>query len=208
MQGYFGEVDCKFTGCRGICRDNYCCRCDEIYEAKITSLDTLSIVKQFVPKKDLNTIKGYCQERVLRHCGVFDVDNWEPNIQDGYYGQECNGIELDNKVLSKVQKLFKTHFTIPKVLTLEYGHLLPILIKRKWEIVTVKRNNILIGHCDYYTTKLNPEVVDSYKEHTFPICVCIPELDSNGLVRLIDGYHRLAAFSHTKKPIKIILGEK
>ena len=208
MQGYFGEVEYDSTGCTGECGDDYYCRCSEIIDAKIESLNIPAIIAKFIKKKDLNTIKGYCQERVLRHCGVFNVDNWEPDIQRGYYGEECNGIELDNKVLSKVKALLKTGLTIPKVLTLEYGRLLPVLIKRKWKIVTIKRNNIIVGQYDYYTTKLNPKIVDSYKEYKFPVCVCIPILDEGSeLVRLIDGYHRFAA-TDSKRKIKIMLGEK
>ena len=139
---------------------------------------------------------------------MFNPDNWKPNIVWGYYGQECVGISLNKAVSSRAKEFLKTGLTIPKILTSEYGHLLPILIKRKWNIITVKRNSVLVGQCDYYTTKLNPEIVDSYKEYKFPVCVCIPDDQGNSdLVRLIDGHHRFSA-TDGKRKIKIVLGEK
>ncbi len=206
MQGYFGEVDCDYTCCTGECGDDYC-RCSKIINAKITSLDALSIAKKLIPKKDLDTLKGYCKERVLRHCGVFDLDNWEPNIQQGYYGEQCDGISLNNTVLSKVKELLKTGLTIPKVLTLEYGYLLENLKNCKWNIAVVPRESIIIGQNNYYSNKLNPKIVDSYKDHTFPICVCIHMPESGNGHILIDGYHRFAA-TDGKRKIKIILGSK
>lgn len=206
--GYFGDTDYDSTSCTGNCSDY--CRCSQIVNARIRSVCAASIVEEVVPKKHRNSILGYCVERVLRLCGVCDKENWSIKIVGGYYGQECNGISLDditkNIAIKHINNLMSQSDSqrVEYVLQLEYGYTLPILSGKTWKLLSVDRNNIIVGQEQYYDRKLMPLIVTKYVDHQFPIAVCV--LENGGRYRLIDGYHRFAASKNIPK-ITIVLAE-
>ena len=196
--------------CTGECRDEGICRCSRIINIKIEEINTGLIIDKIIPKKYQNSILGYCAERILRLCGISDINNWEVDIIGGYYGEEIGGIYLVNQVYNIISTHLDSLMTqsdkqrMEYVLELEYGYTLPILVKKTWVICRVPRDNLRIGQEQYYDKKLSPNIVKEYADYQFPIAICI-KIDDY-CYRIIDGYHRFAASKQSKK-VTIIVAE-
>jgi len=201
--------DCENNGCDSICR------CGVLENARVISVNIKSIIEQLLGgdhrKKNVitNPFLRYCVDRIVRINKLYDTNNWEPNITGGYYGEECHGGDLNpslkQKLVNEINSLegFAHIDTIKEVLKLEYGYLLPkIKHLTQAEIIEVETDHIKLFNDDY-SKKVSQEAVDHYADYDFPRAICTK---SNGLIPVIDGFHRMiAAQKNNLKQVPIIM---
>jgi len=182
------------------------CRCSTLENTKIESIDLIAVAKVFSEVLGEDEFTEYAINRILTACKMYDSNYWDFRVCGGYYGEEVDGIYIDNTEVSKwMYKLESAKTDKEKLfiaLECEYDYILDELNKcENWNIVTIKKSDIRIGQQDHYR-KLDRMVVENYKNFTLPVAVCIEE---NGHARLIDGYHRCKA--KDEESIKVIIGK-
>ncbi len=196
---YHLNVDYDRSDCTRDC--GYVCRCTSIINLCVRSVNYRSMIEEVISKKEYHTIKGYCAERIMRHCGVTVPEKWYVGTQTGYYGEEIGQASFEdfntleeyfNGILLKKnsQKMMEA------LLILEYGWLLETLAKRKWTIESVPFKSVNVNQKDYYDRKLDPKISSLYSGWEFPLGICVAEGDG---YRLIDGHHRFAENTSPKK---------
>jgi len=169
--------------------------------------------------KECSEILQYCVGRIVIHSGVIDEGSWELMVTDGYYGQEVDGGRLDRSVaknlkatLQSLEKMQSDEDMLFHALNQEYGYIIERLQKcKKFSIEKVKKSKIIIGQKDHYHhCKLDSKAMNAYAkliedDYDLPLALCLKEGDE---YRIIDGYHRVAAFNNSKRQVlKIIVGE-
>lgn len=170
----------------------------------------------------------YAAERVLSRITP-DADDFEISIVGGYYGQEIGSVSLDSSSAwcQELNKLNADDDSalVEGVLKMEYGTLLPQLEGKAWRREIISLSQISYGNpnradmsaeaIEGYAGRFNP---DSYwnkwmsknrlsKRDRVERGVSAAEIPqgvgvlnrSSGKVRLIDGYHRIAAANAASK---------
>lgn len=194
---YSRSTDCEEHGCpkEGICR------CSTIKDARV--IEVGDITRNFGL---LDEFQRYCVDRLLVARKIWDTDNWEVRVRRGYYGQEIDGVYLENanKIEQEVNELLKLSDTdkIKYVLKLEYGYILDVLENKDFEICEVERSSIIFGQEGHYK-KLDKGMVEKYKDYELPRGICIQDGEK---YRVIDGYHRISACQDEK--VKIIVAKE
>lgn len=199
---------CDEAGCDSICR------CSTIENIEIQEVDLLSItnyilaqrsrVKYFgskPPGVDL-TFLGYCIHRLLISNKIYNGDNWHVSVSHGYYGEEVDGIFLENNdVKDKIKQLINLNKDnrIRFALQDEYGFILDNIKSAVFDVATVSTKQLNIGNRDY-VKKVTPGL---YKDdYNFPIGVYRKNGDK---FILVDGYHRYIDLAANKdKMVDII----
>jgi hypothetical protein len=173
------------------CCDNDYCRCGIIRDARVANASTGKILDLF--GEELDVWDRYCIDRVLSNAGAWDSDNYRIETCRGYYGEEFDGIYFRGAgdVDAKVDQILSASRTdkINLVLTEEYGYLIETLVDKQYEVVEVRKDQVVFGQEDHYR-RLKPEVIESYRDYDLPRGVVV---ESEGRFRVIDGYHRIAA---------------
>lgn len=206
------------------CDEEGICRCGTIYDETIKSVDVPSVVGSIYSDyfdNSLSTqrdnkinaiINGISQEintytidRIVRHFKVYDPNNWEINIECGYYGQEIGDIILRTDIAKQIEYHLGIAFSIEDLsdrveylLGLEYGHLLPELSGKKYQVVEVDKDSLIFGSDGHYQ-KVKEQKLDHYSDYNYSGVrgiVIEKERKVGNQFRLIDGYHRCSA---TKK---------
>lgn len=218
---YDREHHCDESGCDSICR------CSTIVNTKITSVDTNQIVdtiynKYFKTSKEekrdsklneiLNnidkTINLYTIDRIVRTNRLWDKDNFEVNISNGYYGEEVNSVNLEYSIAKKTEEDIESSIEIDDLskrieflLQLEYGYILPELIGKNYKVDTIKKEDIVFGSDGHYR-KIQRENLDHYNDINYQGIrgIVIPK---DGKFKLIDGYHR--CFKTDKNKVKVLI---
>lgn len=108
------------------CCDGDMCRCGEIRNARVTSVDIQGLVKSRFG--DLPELTRYVADRILRVNKIWENDNWSVDVEGGYYGQEISGVTLLNAAdidadIDRISSLPEVEI-IPELLKIEYGYLL------------------------------------------------------------------------------------
>lgn len=205
------EYECEHSMCTPECREsNDYCRCRQITRVCIESVELAHLISELIGSIK-NPIQAYCIERILNHSNLADKHSWEIETGAGYYGEEVYGASCDIeslvKSLNKFLKL-KTHKKmIEFVLEHEYGYILPRLENRKWKLESIGRAQVAIPN-EEYSHRTNQKTIEYYQsnewqEMKLPVAVCSKE---NGVVRLVDGYHRFTTLKD-KKIIDVIVAE-
>lgn len=178
------------------CDGNYC-RCSKIENAEVKKVPE-SIFTQLADL-DITEINKYGLERILTHFNYRSGDAWYIKVRNGYYGQEIDGIVLNEqeRILKTYQKFEKLTFNkkVEYLLVLEYGYLLESLKDLNWKIIKVDKKDLSFG--EHYE-KLKPELFECYKDYPF-----IRGIVVNNYV--FDGHHRLRACDGT---VKVLSGGK
>lgn len=217
---YDRETSCEENGCDIICR------CSRIVDSKIESIDINSIIESIYneyfdkseqTKRDLKlnsilngvdkNIDLYTIDRVLRINRIWDKENWEINISNGYYGEEVNSVILCKNVAEKIENQLDEALFIDNLskrteylLNLEYGYILPELIGKNYKLETIKKEDIIFGSDSHYR-KIQTEDLEHYSDKNYSnIRGVVSQKDDK--YKLIDGYHR--CFS-TKKADVLVL---
>lgn len=189
------------------CCDGDMCRCGRIYNAEITEKRIIDAILNtcHILSEEFNPIRLYLLDRLLTINKIYDPENWEIDIEEGWYGEEIRGCFI-KKALAKnlndswleISKL-SDNDAIYYILNLEYGFVPHKYENLTWKIDTVNPNDVIItnlwhahkaGSCEYY------------KDYKHFVCVCI---DTPIGKEIVDGYHRIAQNMH-KEEINILLG--
>lgn len=221
---YQRETSCEESGCDMICR------CSVITDTEITKVDVSSMAESIYEKyfgdtkaskrdAQINTvlfgtgrdIDIYTIDRILRINKVWESHNWDIEVCGGYYGQEIEGVRLDNFFANKLEQDILKALSIEDInkrieflLELEYGYLLPEMAGRKYSIVEIPKDDIIMGSVEHYK-KVESKDLKHYLDNVYNGIrgVVIP---SDSKYRLIDGYHRITS---TKNAIvKVIKADK
>lgn len=225
---YGVENSCEESGCN----DEGICRCGVIVDAKITKVNielfTDTIYSSYygddkASKRDaqINTVLFgtgkeldiYTIDRILRIHKVWESYNWNIEVVGGYYGQEIDGVTLDETVRQKIESCVNTALEISEfdkrieyLLNLEYGYILPELEGCKYSIVDIPKSEIKIGS-DGHSKKVESKNLSHYKDYNGIKGVVLLSGKKHGKpYRLIDGYHRVT--STNTRNVRVIKAEK
>ena len=185
------------------CKDDYC-RCTTIENFRVTDVNTFEMAGAIVQTFHLPPDMLSMVDRVLRINKLYNTDAWHGHVCGGYYGEELDKVTLGEDVAKSTQKMINDLMELKTLtervkylLTAEYGYLLKELEDVTFEERSVDMEDITMGQMDHYK-KLDTSVVETYTEYTGVVGVAITQPPSMK-VRLLDGYHRVAAANKQNK---------
>ena len=225
---HYGEYSCEESGCQ----DEGICRCYRINNIEIISVNITRITEKIFSQLneddsqhkrdktitnilfdyDSDLVNKYCIHRILTILKVWDVDNWNAEIQAGYYGDEIGDVLIKSELfdtisnhINQVLNLETLKSKIEYILKLEYGYILDSLKDKEYSVIQVDvedldfgqdkhLKNVLHKNLEYYSDK--EYLRDSIRGVAYY---------SQSKWRVVDGYHRL---TQTKFPKVRIIGIK
>ena len=223
---YGYTYDCENYGCdeEGICR------CGTINNEHIDSVDVSLIVKRiydefFEQGKAANRnnainevlygigkdIDIYTIDRILRSYKIWENDNWNIEVEGGYYGQEAGDVTIKETIADKIDEELWTVFSLPSLkekieylLKVEYGKVLPELSNCSYESIVIDKDDVIFG-VDKHLNKVMKKDLDFYSDKNYNGIRGIV-VKSGDKWRIVDGYHRIFT---TKWPkLKVLAATK
>lgn len=183
------------------CGDDYC-RCSTIANARVEHVPYEKLAEEIAPG---SLLLKYCVERILRHFkSLRDQNNWDIEIEGGYYGEELGEVKLNREVAETISNLLLSledatdNQLVETALQVEYGFVLPTLKDKTWTLEKVSVNDIDLVNT-HHAANLNEDQVVTYRKEEKPIVGLA--LFVNGKFRVIDGYHRVTAAKNNKKQV-------
>jgi hypothetical protein len=217
--------DCENYGCdeEGICR------CGTIYDEHVESVDVSLLVKKIYDDffeqgkaADRNNaineilygigkdIDIYTIDRILRSYKIWEVENWNIEVEGGYYGQEVGDVTIKESIADKIEEELWIVFSLPTLkekieylLKVEYGKILPEIADSNYESIVIDKDDIIFG-VEKHLKKVMKKDLDFYSDKKYNGIRGIVK-KSGDKWRVIDGYHRI--FS-TKFPRVKVLATK
>ena len=208
---YGYTYDCENYGCdeEGICR------CGTINNEHIDSVDVSLIVKKiyddfFAQGKAANRnnainevlygigkdIDIYTIDRILRSYKIWENENWNIEVEGGYYGQEAGDVTIKESIADKIDEELWTVFSLPTLkekieylLKVEYGKVLPELSNCSYESITIDKDDVIFG-VEKHLNKVMKKDLDFYSDKNYNGIRGIV-VKSGDKWRIIDGYHRI-----------------
>lgn len=186
------------------CCDNDYCRCGEIQNGKITSVDLDYLFKQTTDeidkKRKYTEIERYCIGRMLIHHKMYDPESYELLVCRGYYGEEIDGIECYNShsyitAVREMLMLPDDDAKIKLVIRNEYGYLLDDMKGANFELKEVRYEDIL-PPIDLRRTE--------GESHDFGCAIAVCKRVGDDKYRIVDGHHRWKNAGGRKK-VKIFV---
>ena len=223
---YGYTYDCENYGCdeEGICR------CGTINNEHIDSVDVSLIVKRiydefFEQGKAANRnnainevlygigkdIDIYTIDRILRSYKIWENDNWNIEVDGGYYGQEAGNVTIKESIADKIDEELWTVFSLPSLkekieylLNVEYGKVLPELSNCSYESIVIDKDEVVFG-VENHLNKVMKKDLDFYSDKNYSGIRGIV-VKSGDKWRIVDGYHRIFT---TKWPkLKVLAATK
>ena len=222
------SFDTRFHCDEAGCYDEGICRCSQIHSHYVTFVNIGSISKEISSKYfdnsistkrnnkidsilgDITTeINFYTIDRILTINKLYDVSNWNINIQNGYYGEEIDSVVIVRDIAEKVENQLETAFSktnlsdrITYLLYLEYGYLLPELSNLKFSVELVNKELVNFGSISQLK-KIKEKDLQYYTDVNYNLIRGVVIKSDSGY-RLIDGYHR--CHSTNLEKVKVIVG--
>lgn len=223
---YRYRYDCESYGCE----EEGICRCGAIHDEHVESVDVSLIVKKIYDDyfekgkaADRNNainevlygigkdIDIYTIDRILRSYKIWENENWNIEVDGGYYGQETGDITIKESIAGKIEEELWTVFSLPTLkekieylLNTEYGKVLPELSNCTYVQISIDKEDIIFGskgHIDRVSNK----ALDFYSDRNYSGIRGIV-IKSGDKWRVIDGYHRI--FSTKFPKVKVLLASK
>ena len=223
---YGYTYDCENYGCdeEGICR------CGTINNEHIDSVDVSLIVKRiydefFEQGKAANRnnainevlygigkdIDIYTIDRILRSYKIWENENWNIEVEGGYYGQEAGNVTIKESIADKIDEELWTVFSLPSLkekieylLNVEYGKVLPELSNCSYESIVIDKDEVVFG-VENNLNKVMKKDLDFYSDKNYSGIRGIV-VKSGDKWRIVDGYHRIFT---TKFPrLKVLAATK
>ena len=223
---YGYTYDCENYGCdeEGICR------CGTINNEHIDSVDVSLIVKRiydefFEQGKAANRnnainevlygigkdIDIYTIDRILRSYKIWENENWNIEVEGGYYGQEAGNVTIKESIADKIDEELWTVFSLPSLkekieylLKVEYGKILPELSNCNYESIVIDKDEVIFG-VEKHLNKVMKKDLDFYADRNYSGIRGIV-VKSGDKWRIVDGYHRIFT---TKWPrLKVLAASK
>lgn len=212
------DTSCEESGCN----DEGICRCYTIYSVNIESVNTeaiidniyLQVIKQInsttleirerklnslLYNYDFNIIDKYCIDRLCRHYRLYDPMNWVGEWENGYYGDEMIGINIKSEIFEKlsndilkITKLLSLEDKINYLLLLEYGYIHKAILDKKYNIISVRMDDIILGQTNHLNDVLNKKL-DFYNNTNYKDKPRGVAFFRDNKWRVVDGYHRLSS---------------
>ncbi len=223
---YSYTYDCESYGCdeEGICR------CGSIHNEHIESVDVSLIVKKIYDDffeqgkaADRNNainevlygigkdIDIYTIDRILRSYKIWENENWNIEVEGGYYGQEVGDVTIKESIADKIEEELLTVFSLPSLkekieylLKLEYGKILPEIVDSNYESIVIDKDDIIFG-VENHLKKVMKKDLDFYSDKNYNGIRGIVK-KSGDKWRVIDGYHRI--FSTKFPRLKVLVAKK
>jgi hypothetical protein len=201
---YTVEYDYDRSWCE--CEEDIC-RCTTLNNARVEKVDMVNLTNLFCEFFGNDEFTKICVNRILTSCHMWNPDCWYVSVGGGYYGEEIEGVYIENSDLKKWFIKFQEAKTNKEklfvALECEYGYVLDEVKEiDEWNIIEIENNEVSIGQMEHYQ-KMDQKIVKSYADFDLPRCVLFFK---DGKYKLIDGYHRLAA--NNEKKCKAIVGYK
>jgi hypothetical protein len=218
--------DCENYGCdeEGICR------CGSIENEHVESVDVSLIVKKiyddfFEQGKAANRnntinevlygigkdIDIYTIDRILRSYKIWESENWNIEVEGGYYGQEVNDVTIKESIADKIEEELLIVFSLPSLkekieylLKVEYGKILPEITDSTYEYIVIDKDEIIFG-VEKHLNKVMKKDLDFYSDKNYNGIRGIV-VKSGDKWRVIDGYHRI--FSTKWPKVKVLVATK
>ena len=223
---YGYTYDCENYGCdeEGICR------CGTINNEHIDSVDVSLIVKRIYDEffeqgkaaNRNNTINEvlygigkdidiYTIDRILRSYKIWENENWDIEVEGGYYGQEAGNVTIKETIADKIDEELWTVFSLPSLkekieylLNVEYGKVLPELSNCNYESIVIDKDDVIFG-VEKHLNKVMKKDLDFYSDKNYSGLRGIV-VKSGDKWRIVDGYHRIFT---TKWPkLKVLAATK
>ncbi len=216
-----------YDGC--VCDDTYC-RCQVIKEEDVSvylhSGSAKALLDSFIEsesqyKREHKIIEAledsdinlYGVGRIISINKLYDKDSYEPDITQGYYGEEFDGLYLSSNIADDVQEQVQFLLQMDTIkekieylLCLEYKHLLDDLYGKKWKVVEVNKDEIAIPNKKHYK---NATKLDFYNDSNYTDIRCVIRETGSKVgkpYKLTDGYHRLK--NTNNKTVKCLLAHE
>lgn len=223
---YSYSYNCESYGCdeEGICR------CGSIHNESVESVDVSLLVKKiyddfFAQGKAAdrnNTINEvlygigkdidiYTIDRIIRSYKIWESENWDIEIEGGYYGQETGDVTIKESIADKIEEELLTVFSLPTLkekieylLKVEYGKVLPELSNCSYESIVIDKDDVVFG-VEKHLNKVMKKDLDFYADRNYSGIRGIV-VKSGDKWRIVDGYHRIFT---TKWPrLKVLAASK
>jgi hypothetical protein len=214
--------DCENYGCdeEGICR------CGTIYDEHVESVDVSLLVKKIYDDffeqgkaADRNNaineilygigkdIDIYTIDRILRSYKIWENENWDIEVDGGYYGQEVGDVTIKESIADKIEEELWIVFSLPSLkekieylLKVEYGKILPEIADANYESIVIDKDDIIFG-VEKHLKKVMKKDLDFYSDKKYNGIRGIVK-KSGDKWRVIDGYHRI--FSTKFPRVKVL----
>jgi len=223
---YGYTYDCENYGCD----EEVICRCGTINNEHIDSVDVSLIVKRiydefFEQGKASNRnnainevlygigkdIDIYTIDRILRSYKIWENDNWNIEVDGGYYGQEAGNVTIKETIADKIDEELWIVFSLPSLkekieylLNVEYGKILPELSNCNYESIVIDKDDVVFG-VEKHLNKVMKKDLDFYSDKNYSGIRGIV-VKSGDKWRIVDGYHRIFT---TKWPkLKVLAATK
>ena len=223
---YSYSYNCESYGCdeEGICR------CGSIHNESVESVDVSLLVKKiyddfFAQGKaaDRNNVINevlygigkdidiYTIDRIIRSYKIWESENWDIEIEGGYYGQETGDVTIKESIADKIEEELLTVFSLPTLkekieylLKVEYGKVLPELSNCTYESIVIDKDEVIFG-VEKHLNKVMKKDLDFYADRNYSGIRGIV-VKSGDKWRIVDGYHRIFT---TKWPrLKVLAASK
>jgi hypothetical protein len=223
---YSYTYDCENYGCdeEGICR------CGSIHNESVESVDVSLIVKKIYDEffeqgkaaNRNNTINEvlygigkdidiYTIDRIIRSYKIWESENWDIEVEGGYYGQEVNDVRIKESIADKIEEELMIVFSLPSLkekieylLKVEYGKILPEITDCNYKFITIDKDDIIFG-TEKHLDKVMKKDLDFYSDKNYNGIRGIVK-KSGDKWRVIDGYHRI--FSTKFPRVKVLVATK
>jgi hypothetical protein len=210
---YYTRHECDEHGCA----DEGICRCGEIEDAEITSIDLSRMAYPFIGLfKDIEkTIDwddefiNYAIGRICVKHGLYDKSKFNINICGGYYGQEIDSVVLwekadEDALIADVSRFLLSKNKMEFLFELEYGKVLPHLEGKTWTIEEVDYNDVIAPAKKHLREVEETESHFYGKDYEGIVAVCVP---AGKNYKIVDGYHRYNAKKGNKNgKLKVLIG--
>jgi hypothetical protein len=223
---YSYSYDCESYGCdeEGICR------CGSIHNEHVDSVDVSSIVKRIYDDffeqgkaADRNNainevlygigkdIDIYTIDRIIRSYKIWENENWNIEVEGGYYGQEVGDVTIKESIADKIEEELLTVFSLPSLkekieylLKLEYGKILPEIADSSYESIVIDKDDVIFG-VEKHLKKVMKKDLDFYSDKNYNSIRGIVK-KSGDKWQVVDGYHRI--FSTKFPRVKVLVAKK
>jgi len=161
-------------------------------------------------------ITRYCIHRVLTIFKIYQRDVWDYHVGADYYGEEINSIVIKPMIANKISSILEClrvrniSEKIETVLKLDYGRLIPSIVKKTWYVKQVSIKDLYYSNQEHYQQCINElteqnELKSEYHrtllEYPYPRAITI--LNPDDKYKVIDGYHRLVGIPKDTNPLII-----